>query len=342
MSVRTCPGGTRSASSGGTLRRCQGKTMRAASASPAAEVKTNRDPRLHPTWPEVRHRSPRSPQVAEAIGATRSKNAKRDLLAEYLRGLPAADLGAATAFFAGRPLLEPTAKLGMGWVQQGAALGAASQADPEALREAYLRHSDFGDAAAEVLAGRPGHRPDDPRGRRCVRLDRGRLVGRSARGADDVAVRAGGERRGALHRPDRLARDAHRAPRGTARGGRRGRLRGGARRRAARPHADRRDRRGRGPRPRGPTRRCRPARRPTDPVHARHAGRRRGRGRCVASATRRGSRTSTTASGRSSTSTPPAGRCSSAATSTTSPARSRRSPASPKRMADAGAARHRW
>jgi DNA ligase-1 len=95
-------------------------------------------------------------QVAEAIGATRSKNAKRDLLAEYLRRLPAADLGAATAFFAGRPLLEPTAKLGMGWVQQGAALGAASQADPAALREAYLRHSDFGDAAAEVLAGRPG------------------------------------------------------------------------------------------------------------------------------------------------------------------------------------------
>ena len=95
-------------------------------------------------------------QVAEAIGATRSKNAKRDLLAEYLRGLPAGDLGAATAFFAGRPLLEPTAKLGMGWVQQGAALGAASQADPDALRAAYLRHSDFGDAAADVLAGRSG------------------------------------------------------------------------------------------------------------------------------------------------------------------------------------------
>ena len=92
-------------------------------------------------------------QVAEAIGATRSKNAKRDLLAEYLRRLPAADLGAATAFFAGRPLLEPNAKLGMGWVQQGAALGAAGQADPAALREAYLRHSDFGDAAAEMLAG---------------------------------------------------------------------------------------------------------------------------------------------------------------------------------------------
>ncbi|MGZ8513122.1 MAG: ATP-dependent DNA ligase, partial [Candidatus Limnocylindria bacterium] len=34
-------------------------------------------------------------------------------------------------------------------------LAAASGADPDALRDAYLRHSDFGDAAAELLAGRP-------------------------------------------------------------------------------------------------------------------------------------------------------------------------------------------
>jgi DNA ligase-1 len=73
-----------------------------------------------------------------------------------LRELPAGDLAAATAFFAGRPLLDPTAKLGMGWVQQGAALGSASGADPETMRAAYLRHSDFGDAAAELLAGREG------------------------------------------------------------------------------------------------------------------------------------------------------------------------------------------
>src|SRR5688572_28039492 len=96
--------------------------------------------------------------VASAVGATRSKNAKRDLLAEYLRGLPPKDLGAACAFFAGRPLTDPTAKLGMGWVQQGAALARASGADEDAIRTAYLRHSDFGDAAAELLAaaGTPG------------------------------------------------------------------------------------------------------------------------------------------------------------------------------------------
>jgi len=94
-------------------------------------------------------------ETAAAVGATRSKNAKRDLLAAYLRELPPGDLAAATVFFAGRPLLDPTAKLGLGWVQQGAALAAASGATEDALREAYLRHSDFGDAAAELLAG--GH-----------------------------------------------------------------------------------------------------------------------------------------------------------------------------------------
>jgi len=95
-------------------------------------------------------------ETAAAVGATRSKNAKRDLLAAYLRGLPPGDLAAATVFFAGRPLLDPTAKLGLGWVQQGAALAAASGATEDALRAAYLRHSDFGDAAAELLAGGSG------------------------------------------------------------------------------------------------------------------------------------------------------------------------------------------
>ena len=90
--------------------------------------------------------------AAAAVGATRSKIAKRDLLAAYLRGLPTDDLGAATAFFAGRPLADQAARLGLGWVQQGAALGRASGVDQETLRAAYLRHSDFGDAAAELLA----------------------------------------------------------------------------------------------------------------------------------------------------------------------------------------------
>src|SRR3989337_4166750 len=87
--------------------------------------------------------------TAAAVGATRSKNTKRDLLAAYLRTLPSRDLAPAAVFFAGRPLTDPTAKLGLGWVQQGAALAAASGADADAIREAYLRHSDLGEPASE-------------------------------------------------------------------------------------------------------------------------------------------------------------------------------------------------
>ncbi len=95
--------------------------------------------------------------TADAVAATRSKLAKRDVLGAYLRGLDDdADLLAAATFLAGQPLSGTDAKLGLGWVQQGAALAAASGADEERLRAAYLRHSDLGDAAAELLdAQRP-------------------------------------------------------------------------------------------------------------------------------------------------------------------------------------------
>ena len=97
--------------------------------------------------------------VAEAVGATRSKHAKRDLLAACLRDLSADDLAAATVFFAGRPLADAAGRLGLGWVQQSAALSAAAGADDAALRDAYLRHSDFGDVAAELLDGRTPEGP---------------------------------------------------------------------------------------------------------------------------------------------------------------------------------------
>jgi DNA ligase-1 len=92
--------------------------------------------------------------TADVVSATTSKLRKRDLLAEYLRGLPDDDLRAAATFFAGRPLADPADKLGLGWVQQAAALSAASGADEGAMSASFLRHSDFGDVAAELLAGR--------------------------------------------------------------------------------------------------------------------------------------------------------------------------------------------
>ncbi len=99
-------------------------------------------------------------RTAEAVAATTSKLRKRDLLASYLRGLAPGELPIAATFFAGRPLPGAADKLGLGWAQQSQALAAASGADEEALYAAYLRHSDFGDAAAELLATRePGGQP---------------------------------------------------------------------------------------------------------------------------------------------------------------------------------------
>ena len=104
-------------------------------------------------------------QTAEAVAATTSKLRKRDLLAAYLRDLPPDDVPIAATFFAGRPLPGAADKLGLGWVQQSQALSAATGASEATLYAAYLRHSDFGDAAAELLAGR------DPEGERLSLAD---------------------------------------------------------------------------------------------------------------------------------------------------------------------------
>ena len=99
-------------------------------------------------------------ETAEAVAGTTSKLRKRDLLGSYLRDLPPGDVPIAATFFAGRPLPGNADRLGLGWVQQSQALAGASGADEQALHDAYLRHSDFGDAAAELLAARrPGQKP---------------------------------------------------------------------------------------------------------------------------------------------------------------------------------------
>jgi DNA ligase-1 len=62
----------------------------------------------------------------------------------------------AATFFSGRPLPGASDRLGLGWVQQGQALAAASAAGAGDLNAAYLRHSDFGDVAAELLGDAAG------------------------------------------------------------------------------------------------------------------------------------------------------------------------------------------
>ncbi len=97
-------------------------------------------------------------KLADTVAATSSKIAKRDALAAYLAGLEVEDLGPVVSWLGGSALEGVAERLGLGWAQASAALAMASGAEEEALRAAWLRHSDFGDAAADLLAGRPTSR----------------------------------------------------------------------------------------------------------------------------------------------------------------------------------------
>jgi DNA ligase-1 len=124
-------------------------------------------------------------RTAEEVAATTSKLRKRDLLASYLRGLAADEVSIAATFFAGRPLPGASDRLGLGWVQQSQALAAATGADDEALYAAYLRHADFGDAAAELLTGR------EPTGEPLTLGEVGAAF-RAMRSAESTAARVAG------------------------------------------------------------------------------------------------------------------------------------------------------
>jgi DNA ligase-1 len=145
--------------------------------------------------------------TADAVRATSSKLRKRDLLASYLRDLPESDLPIAATFFAGRPLPGAQEKLGLGWVQLSGALSAASGATERALSDAYLRHSDVGDAAAELLEGR------EPDGKRLTLADMDaalRAMSAAANAEERTALMAGLFRRATSEEARFLGRIASR------------------------------------------------------------------------------------------------------------------------------------
>lgn len=99
-------------------------------------------------------------EVAARVAATSRTSEKTAILAGYLAGLPAGDLAIACTYLTGRPFPENDPRaVGLGWAGVAAAVGAVAGRPPEALREAYDRHSDVARAAEDLLA-RVGHDPD--------------------------------------------------------------------------------------------------------------------------------------------------------------------------------------
>ena len=93
-------------------------------------------------------------KTADAIAKTSSKLEKTRLLATYLRALDASDLRLATTWMTGRPFsLNDPRTLQLGGSSMWKAVAALTGANPDELGRVYLKHSDPGDWAQEVLAG---------------------------------------------------------------------------------------------------------------------------------------------------------------------------------------------
>jgi DNA ligase-1 len=98
--------------------------------------------------------------TAGEIAKTSSKLEKTRLLSGYLRGLDAADLRLATTWMTGRPFsLNDPRTLQLGGSSMWKAVATLTGADPDELGRVYLKHSDPGDWAEEVLAGHTRPRP---------------------------------------------------------------------------------------------------------------------------------------------------------------------------------------
>lgn len=94
--------------------------------------------------------------ACEAVGATRSRLAKRAALVAYLASLDDASLPVVCTFLAGRPFptWDPRV-LGLGYAGLRGALAGAAALDPAAIDAETLRTGDLGAAAERLLQSRP-------------------------------------------------------------------------------------------------------------------------------------------------------------------------------------------
>ena len=91
-------------------------------------------------------------ETCARIGGDSRKLEKIRLLADYLRQLTGDNLGLAATWFTGRPFVASQNKvLQLGWALLRDALCATARVDEVMLHQVYLKHSDLGETAAEIL-----------------------------------------------------------------------------------------------------------------------------------------------------------------------------------------------
>jgi len=99
-------------------------------------------------------------KTCASIAGTRSKLEKVRLLAEYLRTLDPENLGRVVVWFTGVPFAASEHRvLQLGWALLRDALCASSGVSEEEFHRVYLKHSDVGETAFEILQG---HEPQPP------------------------------------------------------------------------------------------------------------------------------------------------------------------------------------
>ena len=95
-----------------------------------------------------------------AISSTSSKLEKTRLLAEYLRTVDDQNIGRVAIWFTGLPFASSEGRvLQLGWALLRDALCAVGRIDADQLHQIYLKHSDLGETASEVLQEQAARRP---------------------------------------------------------------------------------------------------------------------------------------------------------------------------------------
>ena len=221
--------------------------------------------------------------LAERVAATTRTSEKTALLADYLRSLTPDELPVAAVFLTGRPFPEADQRAtGLGWSAMMAAITALTGATRDDLGQAYDRFSDLSLAVEDVLV-RAGHQPPPEVSPSLPEVAATFAAIESASGPaakakllHDLLARSDpadgqGDREGPRWRT------AHRPPGGTRRGGDRPGIRPPDRGREMGRDAHRRYRPARGAGTRRSARRGGTGAVPPAEVHARLAGRGRGR-----------------------------------------------------------------